>query len=48
MNPNYQRDLVWDLKDKELLIESIFEGIEIGKFTFIYNQKLKMIIYMRY
>lgn len=38
MNPNYQRDLVWDLKDKELLIESIFEGIEIGKFTFIYLQ----------
>ena len=38
MNPNYQRDLVWEHQDKELLIESIFEGIEIGKFTFIYLQ----------
>lgn len=35
MNPEYQRGLVWDQNDKELLIESIFEGIEIGKFSFV-------------
>lgn len=35
MNPYYQRDFVWDEKDEELLIDSIFEGIEIGKFVFI-------------
>lgn len=34
--PDYQRDLVWSDKDKELLIDSIFKGIEIGKFVFIY------------
>lgn len=34
-NPSYQRDLVWKKKDKEQLIRSIFEGIEIGKFAFI-------------
>lgn len=35
-NPEYQRDLVWDMKDKELLIESIFEGRDIGKFVFCF------------
>lgn len=29
----YQRGLVWDLKEKQLLIESIFNNIEIGKFV---------------
>lgn len=33
--PDYQRDLVWELKDKEALIDSIFQKIDIGKFTFI-------------
>lgn len=37
MNPPYQRDYVWDDKDKESLLDSIFEGIEIGKFAFIHN-----------
>ena len=27
----YQRPLVWSLKDKQLLIESIYEGIDCGK-----------------
>jgi hypothetical protein len=37
-NPNYQRDLVWSIDQKLLLIDSIFNNIEIGKFTFIkYN-----------
>ena len=35
LNPDYQRDFVWDEKDQELLITSIFEGIEIGKFAFV-------------
>lgn len=35
MNPPYQRGYVWDDSDKESLIDSIFTGIEIGKFAFI-------------
>lgn len=35
MNPPYQRDYVWDDKDKEALLDSIFNHIEIGKFAFI-------------
>lgn len=27
----YQRDFVWELKDNQLLIESIYQGIDIGK-----------------
>lgn len=27
----YQRDFCWDLKDKQLLIDSIYNGIDIGK-----------------
>lgn len=34
--PEYQRDYVWELKDKESLIESIFNNVEIGKFSFIH------------
>lgn len=30
----YQRDLVWTLEQKQLLIDSIYNGIEIGKFLF--------------
>jgi len=37
MQPDYQRGLVWDQEDKEALIDSIFNGIEIGKFVFIHN-----------
>ena len=33
--PDYQRDLVWTLEDKQALIDSIFKGIDIGKFVFI-------------
>lgn len=29
--PDYQRDYVWSLEDKRDLIESIFDGIEIGR-----------------
>ena len=35
MNPSYQRGYVWDDKDKEALLDSIFNHIEIGKFAFI-------------
>lgn len=33
----YQRGLVWTLEQKQLLLESIYNGIEIGKFLFRYN-----------
>ena len=32
---DYQRGYVWSMKDKLLLIDSIFNNIEIGKFVFI-------------
>lgn len=35
LDPIYQRGLVWKLEDKIALIDSIFNNIEIGKFTFI-------------
>jgi len=34
-NPDYQRDYVWELKDKVALIDSIYNNIDIGKFAFI-------------
>jgi hypothetical protein len=33
-NPDYQRDFVWEDSDKELLLDSIFMGADIGKFVF--------------
>lgn len=33
----YQRDLVWSLEQKQLLIESIYNNIEIGKILYRYN-----------
>lgn len=35
--PWYQRGLEWDDEQKELLLTSIFNNNDIGKFTFIYN-----------
>ena len=35
MNPDYHRDLLWSEEDKISLIDSIFKGVEIGKFAFI-------------
>jgi hypothetical protein len=35
MNPEYQRDYVWDQSDKEKLIRSIFMGADIGRFALI-------------
>ena len=37
MNPPYQRGYVWNRKEKEKLISSIFQNIDIGKFSFIKN-----------
>lgn len=34
-NPDYQRGYVWEQEDKELLLDSIFKNIDIGKFVFI-------------
>lgn len=36
MNPDYQRGYVWGQEDKELLIDSIFKNIDIGKFVLIH------------
>ena len=35
MDPEYQRELVWDMDDKLLLISSIMNNIDIGKFALI-------------
>jgi hypothetical protein len=35
MSPEYQRGLVWDLNDKISLMDSIFNNVDIGKFTLI-------------
>ncbi|MBD5534570.1 MAG: DUF262 domain-containing protein [Lachnospiraceae bacterium] len=35
-NPDYQRGYVWDQKDKEMLLDSIFKNIDIGKFVLIH------------
>lgn len=35
-NPDYQRGYVWDSTDKELLLDSIFKNIDIGKFVLIH------------
>ena len=35
LEPEYQRGLVWELEDKVSLIDSIFNNVDIGKFTFI-------------
>lgn len=40
-NAEYQRGDVWDQKDKEALIESIFQYVDIGKFAFIENSSKK-------
>lgn len=32
--PEYQREFVWEDSDKELLLDSIFMGADIGKFVF--------------
>lgn len=35
MNPRYQRDIVWTHEQKIELLDSIFNGLDIGKFVFI-------------
>lgn len=35
MDPDYQRGYVWDDSDREYLIESIFQNVDIGKFVFV-------------
>ena len=38
MNPEYQRGYVWEQSDKEELIQSVFDNIDIGKFVFVKNE----------
>lgn len=35
LNPYYQRDLVWELEDKQKLIQSIYNNVSVG--TFVIN-----------
>lgn len=35
-DPDYQRGYVWDQQDKELLLDSVFKNIDIGKFVLIH------------
>lgn len=37
MNPDYQRDFVWNSADKEYLLDSVFKNIDIGKFVLIHR-----------
>jgi hypothetical protein len=39
---HYQRGLVWTLEQKQLLIDSIYNNIEIGKFLFRHNTWARM------
>lgn len=36
LEPDYQRGYVWEQKDKEMLLGSIFKNIDIGKFVLIH------------
>ena len=45
MNPEYQRDHVWTIDDRRFLIESIFNKIDIGKFTLCMNGYSKLPMY---
>lgn len=36
MDPEYQRGYVWNDEDREYLIDSIFQNIDIGKFVFVH------------
>ena len=38
MEPDYQRGYVWTQEDKEKLIDSIFNNIDIGKFALIHKR----------
>ena len=38
MDPDYQRGYEWTLEDKQKLIDSIFNNVDIGKFAFIHKQ----------
>ena len=35
-SPEYQRDYVWTVDDQRALIDSIFNGVDIGKFVFVH------------
>jgi hypothetical protein len=37
LDPEYQRGYVWEQEDKEKLIDSIFNNVDIGKFVFIHK-----------
>lgn len=44
-NPVYQRDYVWELKDKISLISSIFDNVGIGQFVFSHYSPPAKLLY---
>lgn len=40
VEPEYQREHVWELEDKQKLINSIFTGMDIGKFVISFNSSV--------
>ena len=40
VEPEYQREHVWELEDKQKLINSIFTGMDIGKFVVTFNSNV--------
>lgn len=44
-NPSYQRDLVWTMEQKLSLVDSIFNNVDIGKFTFIKHDYSRELCY---
>jgi len=45
MEPDYQRELVWDHEDKVALIHSIYTHVDIGKFTFAHRGYSEDVMY---
>jgi hypothetical protein len=43
--PDYQRDLVWTIEQKRELIRSMFNYVDIGKFTFIKHDYSRELFY---
>lgn len=44
-NPDYQREFVWAEADREYLLDSVFSGVDIGKFTLIRKDDSEDVLY---
>ena len=45
MNPIYQRDFVWDEENQQRLLDSIFNGVDIGRVVLLKHDYTKDIVY---